>query len=45
MTKKEKKPYSPPRLTNYGNIAKLTQGGGSINKEDGKSGMEMAKAQ
>ena len=41
MMNKGKKPYAPPRLSVYGNIAKLTQGGGSLNKEDGKSQMEM----
>ncbi len=44
MTKKEKRPYTSPRLTTYGNIAKLTQGGGSQFKEDGNSNMEMQKA-
>ncbi len=43
MTKTGKKPYAPPRLALYGNIAKLTQGGGTFNKEDGQSNMDMFK--
>jgi hypothetical protein len=34
-----KKPYSPPRLTEYGNVAKLTQGPGSLPCPDGQSNM------
>jgi hypothetical protein len=30
-----KKPYASPRLVAYGNVAKLTQGGGSVIKDDG----------
>ncbi len=36
-----KKEYAPPRLTEYGTVAKLTQGNGSVTSADGKSNMVM----
>ncbi|MBI3726209.1 lasso RiPP family leader peptide-containing protein [bacterium] len=36
-----KKPYKKPTLVEYGSVAKLTQGGGSIPHIDGNSGMTM----
>jgi hypothetical protein len=39
--KTTKKPYSPPKLVEYGHVAKLTQGGGSLPHQDGNSGMTM----
>ena len=37
----KKKPYTPPTLTEYGNVAKLTGKAGT--KSDGKSGMLMVQ--
>ena len=34
-TQPEKKPYRPPRLTEYGSVAKLTQGGNGTLPDDG----------
>jgi hypothetical protein len=42
QTTKTKKPYSPPTLVEYGNIAKLTQGSPSGMFPDGMAGMFMA---
>ena len=39
-----KKPYTPPTLVEYGDIAKLTQGNPSGMFPDGASGMFMATA-
>ena len=38
----KKKPYSPPTLTEYGNVAKLTEEKEG-SKADGRSGMLMVK--
>ena len=32
-----KRPYTPPRLTEYGSVAKLTQGGGSLQVDGGST--------
>jgi hypothetical protein len=34
-TKKQKKPYQPPRLVKYGDLRQITQGGGG-SKSEGK---------
>jgi len=34
-TQPAKKPYAPPRLTDYGSVAKLTQGGTGTLPDDG----------
>lgn len=39
-----KKPYAPPILVEYGDIAKLTQGNPSGMFPDGASGMRMSTA-
>lgn len=32
-----KRPYTTPRLTEYGSVAKLTQGGGSLQADGGST--------
>ena len=32
-----KRPYAAPRLTEYGSVAKLTQGGGSLQGDGGST--------
>lgn len=32
-----KRPYATPRLTEYGSVAKLTQGGGSLQADGGST--------
>lgn len=32
-----KRPYATPRLTEYGSVAKLTQGGGSLQSDGGST--------
>ena len=32
-----KRPYAPPRLTEYGSVAKLTQGLGSLQADGGST--------
>jgi len=32
-----KRPYATPRLTEYGSVAKLTQGGGSLQVDGGST--------
>jgi hypothetical protein len=36
-----KKVYAPPRLVEYGNIAKLTQTGAGTGTDGGSAGMQM----
>lgn len=38
--RKAKNPYSPPKLIEYGSVAKLTEAKGG-SRPDGKSGMTM----
>jgi hypothetical protein len=34
---RRKRPYAAPRLTEYGSVAKLTQGGGSKQQDGGST--------
>jgi len=35
--RERKRPYAAPRLTEYGSVAKLTQGGGSLQADGGST--------
>lgn len=35
--RERKRPYAAPRLTEYGSVAKLTQGGGSLQADSGST--------
>jgi len=35
--RERKRPYATPRLTEYGSVAKLTQGGGSLQGDGGST--------
>jgi hypothetical protein len=35
--RQRKRPYAAPRLTEYGSVAKLTQGGGSLQGDGGST--------
>ena len=42
--KPDRKPYTPPRLREFGPVGALTQGGTGLSSEAGPSGMGMAMA-
>lgn len=39
-----RRPYSTPRLTEYGSVAKLTKGAGSYATDGGRGGFSMTKS-
>lgn len=43
-TEKKKKPYHPPKLTRYGNLAELTRAHGRVGRLD-SAGHRLAKTQ